>query len=183
MFTGLLGLSVRRRELFERLIEGVDVKPTLDGEITAEEDAIDASDAELDGLLAEYEDAQETLTDRATDYAAMIVHLEAEVEGIKAIVRHRYMAVAGRLERRAERLRERLLFGMQLADVERIATPLGTVRDHTSQRCIIHDETKIPDVYMRIRREPMKDPIKKALQAGHDVPGASVDEHHSLIIR
>lgn len=60
-----------------------------------------------------------------------------------------------------------------------------TFRDVKDDKTIIDDETKIPAEYLRTKTttEPDKTHIKEAIRAGEAVPGAHLEDSHSISIK
>jgi folate-dependent phosphoribosylglycinamide formyltransferase PurN len=86
--------------------------------------------------------------------------------------------LAGRAKRIAERAKacdKALLDILDAIDLRKVERPAATVfRRPGSLRVQISDESSVPTQLCRIKREPDKAAIKRALEAGEDVPGASL---------
>jgi hypothetical protein len=53
----------------------------------------------------------------------------------------------------------------------------------TSQSVVIEDDAAIPEEFMRIKKEPMKDELKKALKDGSEFAGVHLVTNESVILR
>jgi hypothetical protein len=79
----------------------------------------------------------------------------------------------GRFERREQALRSLAFRIMTAADLRKVELPEATLSIVNGQpRVLITDETIIPDVLCRIKREPDKTRIKEMLKDGKEVRGA-----------
>ena len=80
-----------------------------------------------------------------------------------------------RLERRGDALRELIFKLMQIADLKKVPLPEATLSvRRVPQAVVIFDEALIPDDYLRVKYEPNKTEIKKALEEGKNVAGAEM---------
>jgi hypothetical protein len=89
-----------------------------------------------------------------------------------------------RFDRRVEAARSIIKTLMETAEIKKLEFPTATLYvRNTPQSVVVYDEDKIPDEFMRIKREPKLTDIKNALEK-HDVPGASLSNGGtSLTIR
>lgn len=79
----------------------------------------------------------------------------------------------GRLERREKAIRELMLKIMQTASLSKVNLSIATLSIANGQaHVVITDETAIPDILCRIKREPDKARIKQMLKDGAEVRGA-----------
>ncbi len=82
---------------------------------------------------------------------------------------------AKRLEERHEARRNAVMNVLQILGMRRLERPTYTARiDDGKPGVVIIDETKLPDDYTRISREPNKSLIGKALMDGFTVDGAEL---------
>ena len=71
---------------------------------------------------------------------------------------------------------------MEIAEIRKVELPLATlVISNKSASVIITDETLLPDNLVRIKREPNKTEIKKALEAG-PVAGAELSNGGTTLV-
>jgi phage host-nuclease inhibitor protein Gam len=122
-------------------------------------------------------DTLEGLTTINEQLAALIrsaVNDEAMAEGLQ----NYQLKLADRrraFETRANRKRIAVLHYMTDLDLKNVTAPdLTVTRKNTAPAVIITDETALPDEFVRVKREPDKPAIKKALTAGETVAGATM---------
>lgn len=85
-------------------------------------------------------------------------------------------------ERLAESLKKYLDFALagQKFSTPRIAI---SFRNVAQGKTVIDDPTQIPIGYQKIMTEPIKSLIAKAIKSGVAVPGAHLEDSHSVIVR
>lgn len=91
----------------------------------------------------------------------------------------------GRFIRREQAMRDLQFRIMQAADLKKIelAEATLTIRNGTP-RVLVLDEAAIPDIFMRIKREPNKILLKEQLELGIEVPGCELSNaEQTLSIR
>lgn len=149
----------------------------LDAAVDPETGEITASDAfeNLDALQLAFEE-------KAENTACYIKNLDAEAKAI----REEEKALAARrrsLENRAERCKSYLQFCL---NGEKFSTPRCAV-SFRHNKSVVVDENRlfdIPDQYLRYKEpEVDKKAVSEALKAGQDVPGCSLVESVSMIIK
>ncbi len=87
-----------------------------------------------------------------------------------------------RYERQEEFNRALIKEVMEIAEIRKAELPLATlVISNKSASVIITDETLLPDNLVRIKREPNKTEIKKALEAG-PVAGAELSNGGTTLV-
>jgi hypothetical protein len=156
-----------RNEIIDALDEATDPET---GEITAS-DAFE----KLDALQMAFEE-------KAENTACYIKNLDAEAKAI----REEEKALAARrrsLENRAERCKSYLQFCL---NGEKFSTPRCAVSYKRSTSVLV-DENRlfdIPEEFLRYKEpEVKKNDVRDALKAGQDVPGCSLVESVSMIIK
>jgi hypothetical protein len=88
-----------------------------------------------------------------------------------------------RFANRQQRIRELMLYMMQLANQKRIERPAGTVTVAAGRpKTIITDESVLPDKFVRVIREPNKNLIWAALKDGNSVPGATLSNAEPMLV-
>lgn len=86
-------------------------------------------------------------------------------------------------EARALRFEERIKNAMELTKQQKIDTGLFKLSLRRSERVEIFDATKIPDEFLKIKKEPIKSEIKKAIKEGKTVFGAELKEGVNLTVK
>lgn len=144
-----------------------------------------AIDVETGEILDEemYKEFQRLLTEKddLIEQAALAIHNErANLEAVdKELIRLQRMYDAG--EARIDRLKESLMTAL---NGEKFKTPLVSIYYRTSESTSIDDMSKIPEEFLKYADpEPKKTEIKKAIKDGKKVPGASLVEKTSIIVR
>jgi len=56
-------------------------------------------------------------------------------------------------------------------------------RNVINGKTVIDDPAKIPMAFQKVVTEPIKSEISKAIKAGLEVPGAHLEDSHSVIVR
>jgi hypothetical protein len=158
---------VRYRDQFERLAES--------GEVDAQTvlDTLESLDGELN--------------DKAVSIAQFSQNLDATAQAVREAAKA-MLSRADRIEKRAESIRNYLLYNMQFAQVTKIECPWFVIAVRKNPAAVaIDDEAAIPEAY-RVQPEPPpprldKKAIGAALKAGEDVPGARLVQSERLDIR
>lgn len=145
------------------------------GEIPPEQIA-DTLDA-LDGDIRE----------KAIDVAAFTRNLDATAQAVREAAKA-MLSRADRIEKRAESIRNYLLFQCQAAGVSKIESPWFTLAVRKNPpSVVIDDETQIPPEYIvqppPPAPRPDRDAIKRAIKSGADVPGCHLLQTERLEIR
>lgn len=83
-------------------------------------------------------------------------------------------------ENRVEWLKNYLMASL---DGEKFKTPRCSASYRKTAAVSIIDESAIPSEYIRTKTEPNKMAIKDALKAGETIPGATLEDRVSLIIK
>ena len=157
----------------------------IDAEILA---AVDQETGEildterLDALQMEREEKLEGV-------ALWVKDLKAEAEAVKAEA-DKLTARKKALDNKIDGLKNWLLFAL---NGEKLKTARCNVYQMHSQKVAIEDESKLinllqklekPDRFLRFKEpELRKDEIKKALKEGRFIPGASLEETESVVIK
>jgi hypothetical protein len=158
---------VRYQTELERLADSGEVPP---------EEIKDTLEA-LDGDIKE----------KAVQVAAFTRNLDAAAAAIREAGRA-MLARAERLERRADGVRNYLLFQCQVAGITKIEAPWFTLAVRKNPPAVVIDnERELPAEFMvqppAPPPRPDKTAIKAAIKAGEDVPGAHLSESDRLEIR
>ena len=122
------------------------------------------------------------------EFFASLVHgmrtAEAFILGMSTLM-EQLKARRDRYERREEVLRGLALKLMQHANVRKIELPQATLSIRAGQpRVIVTDEARLPEQFVRIKREPDKHLIASHLKAGERVDGAELsNSEETLAVR
>ena len=110
---------------------------------------------------------------------------EAEVDAIDAEIK-RLQAIKRARETRLERVRKGYADFLVAVGQKKIETPRGCMAlSAPTATTVVDDIDKLPDAYKRttIKVDADKTAIKQAIQGGHSVPGAHLEEKQSIRIK
>lgn len=141
--------------------------------------------------LSEDESLRADVLDAETDFCklldALVKHkLDAREKAAGAKLRKQEVAERQSRFERQEEGYDRLIKGlMQFADMQKVVLPEATVSITKPRVTVeIHDADQLPQGFVRIERTPLKTEIKKALEAGEEIPGASLGlSNDGLLVR
>lgn len=107
------------------------------------------------------------------------IRASIETSALIGVLQERMAALQqrkARFERRRDAYRSMVLEAMQTMGIEKLERPdfTATVRSGGTPGVVIVDEARLPDAFVRIRREPDKATIGAALKAGNTVDGAEL---------
>jgi hypothetical protein len=123
---------------------------------------LDTLDGETDAL-----DIADRLIVRALEADAL-----AEAARLQA---RELSARAARMDARGTALRSQMLVLIDAMGVRKLERPRATLSRRTGAVSVrVVDEAEVPTQLCRVKREPDKTAIKRALEAGEDVPGAEL---------
>jgi Siphovirus Gp157 len=157
-----------------RSLEALDASEDLPAEVIQDT---------LEGLTGE-------LTVKATNVAKFILNTEAMAEAIENAA-DAMKERASRIRRRSESIRNYLKVNMQASGITKIeATEFVLSLKKNPPAVIVTDEASIPEAFKAVPTPPPppsprpdKTAIKKAIQAGVEVPGAHLEQNERLDIR
>ena len=157
-----------------RSLEALDASEDLPAEVIQDT---------LEGLSGE-------LTVKATNVAKFILNTEAMAEAIEQAA-DAMKERANRIRRRSESIRNYLKINMQASGITKIeATEFVLSLKKNPPSVIVTDEASIPDAFKVTpvpppppTPRPDKAAIKKAIQAGVEIPGAHLEQHERLDIK
>jgi Siphovirus Gp157 len=138
--------------------------------------------------IAETLDAlQGDIRDKAISVAQFTKNLDATADAVREAGKA-MLARAERIEKRAESVRAYLTFQMQAAGISKIECPFFTLALRKNPPAVvIDDEAQIPSNYYVPPPPPVpkldKVALKRAIQAGTDVPGVHLLQSERLEIR
>jgi hypothetical protein len=127
---------------------------------------------------------QKDLQTKATNYGLVIKQFEYNVNTIDLeIERLKYLKQVN--EKSIDRLKESVKNAMEIYGIEKIETPILKLSFRKSESVEIENEALIPSFYFteKTTRTISKTEIKKAIQEGSDVPGASLKTNQNLQIK
>ena len=135
----------------------------------------------LDELEAEFKTA---LTNKSAGIIKVIRQQEADIEMVDAEI-ERLKAVKERMKKGIEGFKHYIKYNMVQMELKKIETPLGNLSLRQTTATDVYDELVLPKEFLKekITYTPSKTDIKKALQAGEEVPGARLVINTSLTIK
>ena len=155
------------------IIDGIYNNVDENGEVTGELD------------FTELEQLQEDRKTKMENIALYIKNLEAEADAIKA-EEEKLKARREKTTKKAEGLRNRLVYSMQINNEPEISTPRCHAKIKTTESTEILDASQIPEQYINVKikeeRNPDKTAIKKAIKAGEQVAGAQIKINTKVVI-
>ncbi len=176
-------------EMVERTHTLADIEEAINGLLTAYADTAEGITDEQ--MLADFESAMESLmTDLAEEEAAkidgygfMVSKLEAEDERLTRIIEG-LTARRKSTRNKIERMKNHVLHIMRLNDLKKIEGHTFIARRRISQvvELTVNPENLDPE-YRRVKYEADKVAIKKELEAGGEVTGATLAESDSVTIK
>lgn len=168
--TALYNISSEYLKLAETLADG-------DFDLATIDDTIEAS-----GLVDEFTDKAQGLEFVARGALAHHAAIDAEIARLEALRARRDAVAAG--------LRKYLLENMLRTGITKINCPLFAISiQHNPVAVEVFDPLSLPIEFMRIPEPkppaaaPDKAAIKKALQAGAEIPGAKLTQSLRLVIK
>jgi hypothetical protein len=137
------------------------------------------------GELTQELEEQLTITEHEREskcegYVSIIGQLKSKSELLKREAK-RLLDAARTYDKSVERLEDNLLSSIvQLGNIKTNFVSISTRRNKSVE---IADDVEIPLQYQRVKIEANKTAIKEALESGIDVPGATIVEKFSLLIK
>jgi predicted nucleic acid-binding Zn-ribbon protein len=133
--------------------------------------------AELEEQLTITENDRES---KCEGYVSVIRQLKSKSQLIKDEAK-RLLDAARVYDKSVERLEDNLLSSVvQLGNIKTNFVSISTRRNKSVE---IADDAELPLQYQRVKIEANKTAIKEAIESGIDVPGATIVEKFSLLIR
>jgi len=135
-------------------------------------------------LLADMLEAETGLHDFLTVVIARMLDTDAKIDGIGNLMAA-LKSRCDRFEQRSDAMRGLMFRLMSWAEVRKVELPAATLSIRAGQpRVIITDEARLPEQFVRIKREPDKHLIASHLKAGEPVPGAELsNSEETLAVR
>lgn len=107
---------------------------------------------------------------------------EADAERFKA-EKDAFAKKQKEAELRAERFKERIKEAMILTNQQKVDTGLFKLSLRKTESVTISDPLNLPDEFLKVKVEPNKAEIKKAIKNGQFVLGAELTEGRSVIVK
>lgn len=135
--------------------------------------------AEFDAYLDELA-AQEA--EKADAIAFALRYMASREEALRKLA-DEINAKARSLKRSQERLRNRCLETMTAYGLQKVKGSAFTLSRRSTTAVQIDDMARIPFDYIEVTTSPIKSEIKRAIQSGQSIPGASLVTTESLMVR
>jgi hypothetical protein len=119
-----------------------------------------------------------------TDVVVRIADANAKIEALGDLIAD-FKKRCDRFEQRSDAMRSLAHKVMDWAEVRKVELAAATLSIRAGQpRVIITDEARLPENFIRIKREPDKHLIASYLKAGEHVPGAELsNSEETLAVR
>ncbi len=150
---------------------------TLDGIEDEQEAALFKE--KMDELIA---DLQDGLAEKIDAYGLYISKWEAESERLADINRN-LQDRKKRADNRISRAKAHLLDTMFSADVKKLEGNVFIARFTSSESVVVDDADKLPEDLVRVKRDPDKTAIKKALKDGAEVSAAHIQTNYNVNVK
>ena len=153
------------------------IRAALDAMEVDEETGEIINAADLDAVEAEAHEKLEST-------ALYVRELNAEADALKDEI-ERLTDRRRSLEKRSTFLKGLMLQGIDAMGATKLKTPMVTISVRTSKAVELDADAldKIPESFVRVKREADKTAIKSAIEGGFDVPGAHIVENRSISMR
>lgn len=146
-------------------------------------DIAEDPDTDPDVFRDTLEGIEGAIEDKADGYAKVIRELEARKEGLQKEA-ERLSSRAKSIDGNIRRMKEHLTSAMVAMDKRKFKTDLFSfsVQKNPASVKFDIDEAEVPDEYMRIKKEPDKTAIKKAIEA-EEITWAHLEQSEGVRIR
>lgn len=122
-------------------------------------------------------------TAKAQNVEMMCRELSKDIPAIDAEIQ-RLKELKERRERVANGLRDYLMFNMQRTGIDRIDSPLFSIRIQNNPPSVeIFDESQVPKQYFVPKYVISKSSLKQDMQAGQEIAGARMVQSKRLVIK
>ena len=144
-------------------------------------------DGEVDAqLLAYFEESKADLQEGCLQFGQMIKSIEAYIQAVES-EKARLEQIADRLKNKASKAKETLTKYMEENGLKKLENPNVTIKISPSVKTIIDDPSKVPQDFKKLETKVEekidKTAIKKAIQEGHEVTGAHLEECRNINIK
>lgn len=141
--------------------------------------------------LAEDDELRADMFEGETDMVPLVTRLlkrKLDADVMASAIKERKADIAerqARYERQSEGYKSLIKSVMLAADLDKLVLPDATVIVTKPRTTVeITDETALPQGFVEIKRVPKKTEIKKAIEAGEEIPGASLGlSEEGLMVR
>jgi hypothetical protein len=132
--------------------------------------------------------ALDSIEDGIENKAQSIVVLAKEWEAEAAAIKEEESRLARRrkaLENRADSIRGYLLAQLLASGIEKLKTKLFSITVNKAKKIVVvGDVEMLPQEFYKLEKTPLKVVIKEAIEAGHPVPGAHLEDgERSMTVR
>ena len=143
---------------------------------------IEEREGDLDGIDGEYNDLFHQVEDKLQAYAHVISRMEQEEAFLTEKIKE-FQARKKSIESNVERLKDNILTSMQVIGLDKVSDTYTITRAKSPVSVIVADLDALPERFVNTKIEytPNKSEIKKALQNGEAVTGASLSEESFYI--
>ena len=119
---------------------------------------------------------EEDLNTKGINIAHVLYSYDNDINVIKA-ERARLAEKIRTITNYQEGLKAYLRDNMNRCGITKIKSPLFSVSiGKPSKSVVIDDIDRVPDNYIRLKKEPKKSEIKQAIKDGHTIPGAYIED-------
>lgn len=117
---------------------------------------------------------------KADDYAAVLMQLDGKAAIIDKEI-ERLSAIKTAITNNTNRMKQMLQWSMEQTGRTEIKTPLHTfkIQKNGGRAPLVVNEEEVPDSYKRVIVEIDRNKIREALEAGEELPFASIGERGS----
>ena len=127
-------------------------------------------------------DFKENFAQSCEWFIKMQRNAEADAERFKA-EKDAFAKKQKEAEARAERFKERIKEAMMLTNQQKVDTELFKLSLRKTESVTVFDQSKLSDEFLKVKVEPNKVEIKKAIKNGQVVLGAELTEGQSVIVK
>ena len=126
-----------------------------------------------------FKDTFEALEGQFNDKAVSVIHvvqnMDSDVDALDAEI-NRLTERKKIIKNKKDSIREYLRTNMEANEITKIECPLFTITLAKGRDiCVINDQDKLPDDYIKVSVVQKPAAILKALKAGDDIPGAHIE--------
>ena len=137
---------------------------------------------ESETLLKLFQEVESTLSEKLDNTMYIIKSLEAEQTALKAEA-DRLAKRAKARENKAKFLKELMYSALNASGQQKLKTEKFNFSIKRSESVSIANEDELGREWVRIKREPNKTAIKKALKEGVEIEGCSISENFSIGVK
>ena len=129
------------------------------------------------------EELTQDLKDKSTNVIAVVRNQELTIEALDNEIK-RLQAMKDSIKKKLDKFKTYIKSSMIVNNIEKIETPLGTIKFTKSTTTEIYDESLIDKKFIEVvtTEKISKEKIKAALKAGEEVQGAKLVENKNLKI-